>query len=85
MQHVVTFVTENVQLCEPPAVARASTVSLQTDAVAVVVSESSIVRIFDEGEIVSSIIPELWLLKRHGLDGVYSSGESGGTVHVREE
>jgi len=25
------------------------------------------VRVFDEGEIVSEIIPELWLFRRHGL------------------
>jgi hypothetical protein len=35
--------------------------------VAVLVSESSIVRVFDDGEIISEIIPELWLLKRYGL------------------
>jgi DNA integrity scanning protein DisA with diadenylate cyclase activity len=40
----------------------AASISHQTDAVAVAVSESSIVRIFDNGEIVSEIIPELWLL-----------------------
>ena len=41
----------------------AASITKQTDAVAVVVSESSVVRIFDGGEIVCEIVPELWLLK----------------------
>jgi len=45
----------------------AASVTNHTNAIAVVVSESSIVRVFDDGEIVSEIIPELWLLKRYGL------------------
>jgi diadenylate cyclase len=39
----------------------AASVSKQTGAVAVAVSESSTVRMFDDGEMVSEIIPELWL------------------------
>ncbi len=31
-----------------------------------VVSESSIVRVFDDGEIISEIIPELWMFARYG-------------------
>lgn len=42
----------------------AASISYQTEAVSVAVSESSIVRVFDNGEIVSEIIPELWLLSR---------------------
>lgn len=45
----------------------AASITKHTRAVAVLVSESSIVRIFDDGEIISEIIPELWLLKRYGL------------------
>jgi DNA integrity scanning protein DisA with diadenylate cyclase activity len=45
----------------------AASITLETQAVAVVASESSIVRVFDNGEIVSEIIPEFWLLRRHGL------------------
>ena len=45
----------------------AASITMETNSVAVVVSESSIVRVFDDGEIVSEIIPELWLLKRYGL------------------
>lgn len=41
-----------------------ASISLTTGAVAVVVSESSIVRVFDDGEIVSEILPELWLMSR---------------------
>lgn len=45
----------------------AASITKKTRAVAVVVSESSIVRIFDNGEIVAEIIPELWLLSQHSL------------------
>jgi diadenylate cyclase len=49
----------------------AASVSSRTDAVAVAVSESSTVRMFDDGELVAEIVPELWLLGRYGmyLDG----------------
>ncbi|MBA2715422.1 MAG: DNA integrity scanning protein DisA nucleotide-binding domain protein, partial [Rubrobacteraceae bacterium] len=43
-----------------PHMAGAS-ISRQTSAVAVVVSESSMVRMFDDGELVSEIVPELWM------------------------
>lgn len=53
----------------------AASITKHTNAVAVVVSESSVVRVLDDGVIVSEIIPELWLFKRHGLhlDGPYST------------
>lgn len=44
----------------------AASITKQTGAVAVVVSESSIVRVFDDGEIISEIIPELWMFARYG-------------------
>ena len=49
----------------------AASVSSRTDAVSVAVSESSTVRMFDDGELVAEIVPELWLLGGHGsyLDG----------------
>src|SRR5215212_2887608 len=49
----------------------AASVSSRTDAVAVAVSESSTVRMFDDGELVAEIVPELWLLGGYGsyLDG----------------
>ncbi len=53
----------------------AASITRETNAVAVVVSESAVVRVFDDGEIISEIIPELWLLRRHGLHvaGPYST------------
>jgi len=39
----------------------AASISRDTRAVAVVVSESAVVRIFDEGKLISEIIPEIWL------------------------
>ena len=49
----------------------AASVSSRTEAVAVAVSESSTVRMFDDGELVAEIVPELWLLSGYGsyLDG----------------
>jgi diadenylate cyclase len=44
-----------------------ASISKMTNAVAVVVSESSIVRVFDDGELISEIIPELWMLNRYNL------------------
>jgi diadenylate cyclase len=57
----------------------AASVSKQTGAVAVAVSESSMVRMFDDGELVSEIIPELWM-----FDG-YTSRLQGKTFTRREE
>ncbi|MGD8397761.1 MAG: diadenylate cyclase [Anaerolineae bacterium] len=56
----------------------AASITKHTQAVAVVVSETAVVRVFDDGEIVSEIIPELWLLRRHGLHlkGPYSTRSS---------
>jgi DNA integrity scanning protein DisA with diadenylate cyclase activity len=45
----------------------AASITNHTNSIAVVVSESAVVRIFDNGEIISEIIPELWLFRRHGL------------------
>ena len=45
----------------------AASITQHTNAIAVVVSESSVVRVLDDGEIVSEIIPELWLFRRYGL------------------
>ena len=44
----------------------AASVSKHTDAVAVAVSESSTVRMFDDGELVSEIIPESWMWDGYG-------------------
>jgi diadenylate cyclase len=43
----------------------AASITKQTNAVAVVVSESSMVRVFDNGEIIGEIIPEIWMLRQY--------------------
>ncbi len=43
----------------------AASITRATEAVAVVVSESSMVRVFDNGSIVGEIIPELWMLRQY--------------------
>ncbi len=43
----------------------AASITKETDAVSVTVSESSVVRVFDDGELISEIIPELWLFRRY--------------------
>jgi diadenylate cyclase len=45
-----------------------ASISKVTDAVSIVVSESSIVRVFDAGTIVAEIIPELWLLDHYNVE-----------------
>lgn len=43
----------------------AASVSTKLGVVAIVVSESGVVRVFHGGRLVAEIIPELWLLSRH--------------------
>jgi diadenylate cyclase len=52
----------------------AASITKETNSVAVVVSESSMVRVFDDGELISEIIPEIWLLSRYSLHlkGLYT-------------
>jgi diadenylate cyclase len=57
-----------------------ASVSHRTNAVAVVVSESSMVRVFDDGELVSEITPELWMLGRYSS---YLEGQA--TVRQAED
>jgi DNA integrity scanning protein DisA with diadenylate cyclase activity len=45
----------------------AASISFATNASAIVVSESSIVRVFERGNLVAEIIPELWLFSRHEM------------------
>ena len=47
--------------------AAAASISRTTDAIAVVVSQSSVVRVFARGEVRAEIIPELFLLSRERL------------------
>lgn len=44
-----------------------ASISLHTAAIAVVVSESAMVRIFRGGELETEIVPELWMLRRYGF------------------
>lgn len=74
----------------------AASITFHTKAVGIVVSESSVVRLFEKGQIVSEIIPELWMLRRHGTDlfrksdaaraasGGEASGGEGGPAIVLE-
>lgn len=43
----------------------AASMSKHTRAVCVVVSQSSMVRVFDDGEIVREIVPERWMLRKY--------------------
>jgi hypothetical protein len=43
----------------------AASISQRLGIVAIVVSESGVVRVFDGGQIEATLIPELWLLDRH--------------------
>jgi diadenylate cyclase len=66
----------------------AASVSSRTNAVAVAVSESSMVRMFDDGELISEIVPEIWMLDRYSshLEGpTFSRQGDGLTVVGRDE
>ena len=66
----------------------AASITRQTSAVAVVVSESSVVRIFDDGQITAEIIPELWMMShyRSHMNGPISQHQSHDlTIISREE
>jgi DNA integrity scanning protein DisA with diadenylate cyclase activity len=43
----------------------AASITRQTRAAGVVVSESSVVRLFEKGALVTEIIPEVWYMQRH--------------------
>jgi DNA integrity scanning protein DisA with diadenylate cyclase activity len=43
----------------------AASVSQRLGAIAIVVSESGVVRVFHDGQLEAALIPELWLLDRH--------------------
>jgi len=45
----------------------AASISRETEAVSIVVSESSVVRIFADGNLVAEIIPEVWLLDKKSV------------------
>ena len=60
----------------------AAHISLATGAVGIVVSESSVVRLFCHGSIIGEIIPELWMLKRYDLGGKAMVKETQGDLAV---
>jgi diadenylate cyclase len=45
----------------------AASISRQTGALGIVVSESAVVRLYKAGSLSAEILPELWLLSRHGM------------------
>ncbi|HZS03732.1 MAG TPA: diadenylate cyclase [Blastocatellia bacterium] len=45
----------------------AASISKVTDALGIVVSESALVRVFDDGNLIAEVLPELWLLSRHNV------------------
>ncbi len=66
-----------------------ASITRRTDAVAVVVSESSVVRLFDDGKMICEILPELWMLRRYGLSprdpSTVKKTEAGITVVSKKE
>lgn len=66
----------------------AASVSKYTDAVSVAVSESSMVRMFDDGELISEIIPEVWMMNGYSsqVQGpTYTRSQDNITVLSRAE
>ena len=66
----------------------AASVSKYTDAVSVAVSESSMVRMFDDGELISEIIPEVWMMNGYSsqVQGpTYTRSQDNVTVLSRAE
>ena len=45
----------------------AASITKATGCIAIVVSESAVVRIFQRGELQAEILPELWLMSRYSL------------------
>jgi DNA integrity scanning protein DisA with diadenylate cyclase activity len=63
----------------------AASITKRTGSVAVVVSESSKVRVFFNGEIVAEITPEVWLIKQHGRrTGRSRAGQTDGGITAME-
>lgn len=65
-----------------------ASISRVTDAIGIVVSESAMVRVFDDGRLIAEIIPELWLMSSHrnvGLKGSYKEEHEGDMTVLVEE
>ena len=61
----------------------AASVSHRTGAVSIAVSESSMVRMFDDGKLISEITPELWMFDRYSSqlrDRAVARSEEGVTI-----
>ncbi len=66
----------------------AASISKETSAIAIVVSESAVVRVFCGGHLQAEILPELWLLNRHTLQlrgPVHQDRSQDVAVFTREE
>jgi DNA integrity scanning protein DisA with diadenylate cyclase activity len=61
----------------------AAAITRTTQSVAVVVSKSSVVRVFNQGKIIGEIIPEIWMLGRESIQvaGPYLETKGGG-LHI---
>lgn len=61
----------------------AAAITRATRSIAIVVSRSSVVRVFREGRLVAEIIPEMWMLGRESIqiDGPYVESKAGG-LHI---
>jgi DNA integrity scanning protein DisA with diadenylate cyclase activity len=57
----------------------AAAITRRTKSIAVVVSESSVVRVFSQGQIVAEIIPEIWMLTQESIQvqGPYTEAKVG--------
>ena len=68
----------------------AASISQRVGAIAIVVSESGVVRVFHDGHIEATLIPELWLLDRHHTQlsaaaaGAVEALRLGASLSVRE-
>ena len=65
----------------------AAAMTLATKSVAVVVSESTVVRIFHRGRIIAEVIPEVWMFSKESIqiEGQYSEYNTGGLQIVTRE
>jgi DNA integrity scanning protein DisA with diadenylate cyclase activity len=61
----------------------AAAMTRATSSVAVVVSESSVVRVFSQGQMMAEIIPEVWMLGRESfhIEGPYVESKAG-DLHI---
>ena len=74
-----TFVVERLNLLGDPFSRHiaAANMSAVTKAVGIVVSESSVVRLFCHGQLVGEIIPEIWMMDHAQLGGTVKREQVG--------